>query len=199
MDEGYIKYNCIWIKAAPMPTKELLCINTWRQRLFALGLIGAYKGEIGFGNISIRVRNSPRFIISGTQTGHISSLKNYHYTLVTDFNINENSLVCKGPIKASSESLTHAAIYICNNDIKSVIHIHHSLLWHNLMYKVPTTSPSIQYGTPEMCYEIIRLYNSSMLENKLLVMAGHEDGIISFGRNLKEAGEIILSYLNQDA
>jgi hypothetical protein len=30
-------------------------------------------------------------------------------------------------------------------------------------------------------------------------MAGHKDGIISFGKNLKEAGNIILYYLNQDA
>jgi class II aldolase/adducin N-terminal domain-containing protein len=199
MDEGYIKYNCIWIKAAPIPSKELIGINAWRQKLFSLGLIGAYKGEIGFGNISIRVKNSPQFIISGTQTGHIQSLKNYHYTLVTEFNIKENSLVCKGPIKASSESLTHAAIYTCDNDIKSVIHIHNNKLWNELIYKVPTTSLKIQYGTPEMYYEVIKLYDRTMLEKKILVMAGHEDGIMSFGKNLKEAGSIILHYLNQDA
>jgi ribulose-5-phosphate 4-epimerase/fuculose-1-phosphate aldolase len=198
MDEGYIKYNCMWIKADPISAKELICINAWRQKLFGLGLIGAYKGEIGFGNISIRAKNSSQFIISGTQTGHISSLKNYHYTLVTGFNIKENSLTCKGPIKASSESLTHAAIYACDNDIRSVIHIHDSMLWNELMYKVPTTNPKVQYGTPEMYYEVIKLYDRTMLEKKILVMAGHEDGIISFGKNLKEAGDIILYYLNKD-
>jgi ribulose-5-phosphate 4-epimerase/fuculose-1-phosphate aldolase len=198
MDEGYIKYDCEWIKSAPIPTKELICINAWRQKLFALGLIGAYKGEIGFGNISIRLKDSSQFIISGTQTGHIPSLKNCHYTLVTEFNIKENRLICKGPIKASSESLTHAAIYTCDNDIRSVIHIHNNMLWNKLLYKVPTTNPKVQYGTPEMGYEVIRLCDQTMLE-KILVMAGHKDGIISFGKNLKEAGNIILYYLNQDA
>ena len=111
MDEGYIKYSCIWIKSAPISDKGLIGINIWRQKLFALGLIGSYEDDIGFGNISIRVRNSSQFIISGTQTGHIPFLKNYHYTLVTSFNIEKNSLTCQGPIKASSESLTHAAIY----------------------------------------------------------------------------------------
>jgi ribulose-5-phosphate 4-epimerase/fuculose-1-phosphate aldolase len=197
MDEGYIKYDCIWIKSAPIPTKELVCINAWRQKLFALGLIGAYKGNIGFGNISMRIRNSSKFIISGTQTGHIPYLENYHYTLVTKYNIKENSLTCQGPIRASSESLTHAAIYSCDNDIKSVIHIHHRALWKRIMHTVPTTDPNVQYGTPEMYYEVIKLYNKSMLEKKILVMAGHEDGIISFGKSLTEAGDIILHYLNQ--
>src|SRR5262245_50101692 len=85
MEEGYTKYNCIWIKSAPIPPEDLVCINTWRQKLFELGLIGAYKGQIGFGNISIRVRNSSQFIITGTQTGHIPFLENHHYTLVTSF------------------------------------------------------------------------------------------------------------------
>jgi hypothetical protein len=66
------------------------------------------------------------------------------------------------------------------------------------MYKVPTTNPKVQYGTPEMYYEVIKLYDRTMLEKKILVMAGHEDGIISFGKNLKEAGDIILYYLNKD-
>src|SRR5262249_38625969 len=157
MDEGYIKYKCIWIKSAPLPTKELICINTWRQKLFALGMIGAYEQEIGFGNISIRPRNYPQFIISGTQTGHIPLLNNHHYTLVTEFNIKKNSLTCKGPIKASSESLTHAAIYMYDKDIKSVIHVHHSGLWKNMIYKVPTINQNVQYGTREMYYEVIRL------------------------------------------
>jgi len=48
-----------------------------------------------------------------------------------------------------------------------------------------------------MYYEVIKLYNKNLLEKKILVMAGHEDGIMSFGKSLKEAGDIILYYLNK--
>ena len=198
MEEGYVKYNCKWVNSAPISSEELIFINAWRQKLFKLGLIGAYEGNVGFGNISTRKKNSSQFIISGTQTGHLCSLNNYHYTLVTDFDFKNNSLTCIGPIKASSESLTHAVIYTCNSNINSVIHVHNNILWSELVNKVPTTNINITYGTPEMCYEIIRLYKTTGLEKiKILVMKGHQDGIISFGKNLKEAGDIILYYLNK--
>ena len=35
-----------------------------------------------------------------------------HYVKVSSFNIDDNAVQCSGPLKASSESLTHAAIYL---------------------------------------------------------------------------------------
>ncbi|MFK7905782.1 MAG: class II aldolase/adducin family protein, partial [Chitinophagales bacterium] len=92
-------------------------------------------------------------------------------------------------------SLTHAAIYELNNDYEAVIHIHCKEMWLKLLNKVPTTAADVSYGTPQMAYEIQRLYRETDLaESKIVAMAGHEDGIISFGKNLQEAAQVLFGW-----
>jgi L-ribulose-5-phosphate 4-epimerase len=197
MDEkGVIKFNCTWIKEKPLKFDLIKDLNFWRSKLYDLGLIGLNKEGIGFGNISRRYKPN-QFIISGSATGKYKNLTNMHYTKVTAYDFVKNSLVAVGPIIASSESLTHAAIYKNDPDIKAVIHVHNRANWERLLYKLPTTDIHVEYGTPEMAGEIIRLFKETDLtEKKILVMAGHSEGIVSFGRNLDEAGEILLKNLN---
>lgn len=196
IDEGYIKYQCHWFKDEPISLETLKELNQWRDQCYQLGLIGQYKNGIGFGNLSIRHLNPKQFIISGTQTGGLAHLTEEHYTIVTDYNWRENWLTCRGPIKASSEALTHAAIYEANPNIQGVIHIHHQELWNKLLNKVPTTDVKIAYGTPAMAQEIIRLCQQKDLQQqKILAMAGHEEGIITFGETLTQAGNILLSFV----
>lgn len=195
LDEGYTKYHCNWILAAPLPQTKIKKMNQWREKLFQLGLIGQYENGIGFGNISIREGNSSQFIISGTQTGEMKMLTEQHYTTVIDYDWECNHLTCQGTIQASSESLTHAAIYEANPEIRGIIHVHHLELWQKLMDKVPTTSGEIAYGTPEMAKEIIRLCREAdLLKAQILMMKGHEAGMIAFGKDLDEAGHLLLKY-----
>ncbi|NJK50942.1 class II aldolase/adducin family protein [Candidatus Gracilibacteria bacterium] len=195
-DEGYVKYQCNWLDAPPFSFEAIQELNRWRDKLYHLGLIGQYNNGIGFGNLSIRCQEDRTcFIISGTKTGGLPALNERHYTKVIDYNWEENYVTCLGPIQASSEALTHAAIYEANPRIDVVIHVHHLDLWRNLMDKVPTTAKNIAYGTPEMAREIIRLCREDNLgETQILVMSGHEEGIITFGRNLDEAGNLLLKY-----
>ena len=49
------------------------------------------------------------------------------------------------------------------------------------------------YGTPEMAYEIARLFDTTDLRSReILVMGGHESGIVTFGKNLKDAFEVLM-------
>lgn len=195
IDEGYVKYNCTWISDHPLKSSEIAELNYWRNRLYQLGLIGQYDNGIGFGNVSRRGKLDKEIIISGTNTGGINLLNESHYTTVIDYSWRENRVTCRGPIAASSETLTHAAIYEANPQINAVIHIHHRQLWQNLMYQVPTTGENIAYGTPEMAAEIIRLCQEDRLkEQQILVMSGHEEGIITFGKDLEKAGNLLLTY-----
>lgn len=196
IDEGYIKYQCNWINSPSIKAEEIEELNPWRNKLYQLGLIGQYNNGIGFGNVSIRsLEHEAQFIISGTKTGGLGSLNEQHYTRVIDYNWQQNWLACHGLIQASSEALTHAAVYTANPNINAVIHIHHLQLWQKLMDKVPTTARNIPYGTPQMAKEIIRLCQMGNLqEAKILVMSGHEEGIIAFGSNLDEAGNLLLRY-----
>ena len=195
MDEGYIKFNCNWIKTNLIPEDKAVAINVWRDIMYKQGFIGVYDDGIGFGNISVRCEDQT-FLITGSSTGEFEKLNENHYSLVTNYNLLQNSLTCKGPIKASSESLTHALIYECSPETNAVIHIHNIDMWNNLIHKVPTTKIEATYGTPEMANEIKRLFSESeVAAEKIIVMGGHKEGIISFGSTLEEAGNILLKRL----
>ena len=166
MDEGKVKFNCNWIYSPPIVATELKQLNFWRNQLHRIGLIGVYLNGISFGNISIRDKNSHQFLITGTSTGRLKHLNAKHYTRVVDFDLTQNGLTCLGPIKASSESLTHAAIYQSDSEIKAVVHVHHLNLWQTLINQLPTTAPEVAYGTPEMAYEIFRLFKQEDEKSK---------------------------------
>lgn len=192
MDEGYIKFNCKWLEKESLKTDLLTGLNKWRDTMYRNFLIGMYDNGIGYGNLSIRHNNS-NFIITGSATGGIKQLSENHYTLVTEYNLEKNSLICSGPIKASSESLSHAVIYECSQETNAVIHIHHLEMWKKLLHHIPTTNTDIAFGTPEMAFEIQRLFaETDVNTKKILVMGGHSEGIIAFGKTLKEAGEKLL-------
>jgi hypothetical protein len=61
-------------------------------------------------------------------------------------------------------------------------------LWKALMHKVPTTPGKVEYGTPEMAYAVQRLFDhTDVRKKKIFVMAGHEGGVVAFGRDLRSA------------
>ena len=192
--EGYIKFNCRWTKGRPIPAARLKVINFWRKKLYNLGMIGSDKNGIGFGNISQRIGRTDKFIITGSATGKFKKLNNKHYTRVTGYDFKENSLDCEGPVRASSESLSHAAVYESNKNVNCVIHIHNLKLWKKLKDKVPATSPKAAYGTPAMAKEIKKIFTRPGNDNRgIIVMAGHRDGLIAYGRNADSAGKIIIT------
>ncbi|MEQ8959238.1 MAG: class II aldolase/adducin family protein, partial [Coleofasciculus sp. C2-GNP5-27] len=78
IDEGYVKYQCHWMKAKPLPYEQIAELNQWRDKLYQLNLIGMYENGIGFGNLSIRYTPSGEFIISGTKTGSLPRLTEHH-------------------------------------------------------------------------------------------------------------------------
>lgn len=194
-ETGVIKFNCKLIKEELLNSDLLIELNFWRNKMFDLGLIGVNEEGIGYGNMSTRFSGN-QFIITGSATGRFNKLLNEHYTKVVKYDLEKNSLIAAGRIIASSESLTHAVLYECDQSVNVVIHIHNKDLWLKLLDKIPTTNKSVEYGTPAMAKEMVRLYNESNLKNqKILVMAGHEDGIISFGKDFNEAGNVLLEAL----
>jgi L-ribulose-5-phosphate 4-epimerase len=196
-NEGYIKFKCIIKNKTPVSKNKIIDLNIYRNKLYKLKLIGAYSNKIGYGNISIRDKDK-KFLISGTTTGNYAKLTNKHYSKVVSYKIKLNTLTCSGAIKASSESMTHANIYECNKNIGAVIHIHNNKLWKKHLYKLPTTPKYATFGTPELAYEIKKLYNNSKFKTKkIAILGGHVSGIIVFGKDLEEAYSIILKYFNK--
>ena len=183
MDEGYIKFKCDWIEESLLDEVEINELSRWVSFLKKENLIGVYPDGIGFGNVS--VRHQAGFVITGTQTGGIEILEREHFAFVDKYDLKNNSISCIGMTKASSESMTHAAIYEVAQDCQAVVHVHSKYLWDKYIHKLPTTE-EIPYGTPEMAFELQRLIKENDRLN-VVVMAGHEEGIIAFGASLKEA------------
>ncbi len=105
--------------------------------------------------------------------------------MATDFT--RNWLRYEGRARPSAESLTHAAIYGVAPEVCVVAHAHDRRLWRSLQEQGPATNAAVAYGTPAMAWEVQRLFRETDVgERKIFAMAGHEDGIVAFGRNFEE-------------
>lgn len=191
--EGVIKYQLDFRQTSKV-AESLAELNVWRAILYQLGLIGQnparYQGY-GYGNLSMRrSQKSAQFYISASQTGHLQQLGSEHYTLVEHCDIEQNRVVASGVLSPSSEALTHAMIYQLSDRFNCVMHVHDPGLWHyGLDHEWPKTGKEIEYGTPQMASAVRRLYLSGeFAQQNCLVMAGHEDGVICFGRDEAGAG-----------
>jgi ribulose-5-phosphate 4-epimerase/fuculose-1-phosphate aldolase len=136
--------------------------------------------------------------VTGTQTGHLPRLGPEHYARLTSWDIDANRLESDGPIAPSSESLTHLALYEVDPAIGAVIHVHCAALWEALRDRVPTTAPGVPYGTPAMARAVQSLYRAGPLaRERILVMAGHPDGVITFGVDLDAAGSPLIERIGR--
>lgn len=197
MTEGYIKFNCIWEqKEISIPENIFEDLQLHRSKLYKLELIGIYQDGIGFGNISVKKESD--FIITGSTTGQFVKLEKSHYAQVSNYSFEQNSITCSGLTKASAESLTHAAVYEALPEVGAVVHVHCLWLWEKLLNNYPTTSGEIEYGTPEMALAVKELAATmSQKTEKIIVMGGHREGILAFGKNLEEATSAIINIFNR--
>jgi ribulose-5-phosphate 4-epimerase/fuculose-1-phosphate aldolase len=175
-------------------------LNACRRKLLDLRLIGLDSNGIGFGNLSVRDGATRNFYITGSATGGLPKMSVTDCVRVVGWDFKKNWLRYEGAAIPSSESLTHAAIYESDASTSAVIHCHDSVLWRTLLDRVPTISKAIAYGTPEMAQEIMHLFDvNDVRSRKILVMAGHQDGIVAFGKNLDEAFDVLTRVRNRSS
>ncbi len=70
-----------------------------------------------------------------------------------------------------------------------MIHCHNMKLWTALLKEETTTTPKgVEYGTPEMAYAVRSLFEKTdVRKKKIFAMAGHEGGVVAFGKGLRLA------------
>jgi len=188
----YVKFTYQRARADIAPFDALAELNACRRKLVDQHLLGVYPNGVGFSNVSVRDGRTS-FYITGSATGGLAELTPADCVRVVAYDFARNWLSYEGTAIPSSESLTHAAIYESASITSAVIHCHDSALWAMLLDRVPTTSKAVAYGTGEMAYEIIRLFQISDVRNeKIFVMAGHQAGIVTFGKNREEAFQVLM-------
>lgn len=190
-DEGYIKFT-VAHESAPPPTHPWLHdLMRLRDELVDRKLIGILPDGIGYGNLSARIGDSPRFVITANGTGSEYPIAARHFCEVLSVDIVANTVQCRGPLPASSESMSHAAVYAARPDARVVVHIHDRTLFHLLRRTgTPQTPPSAAFGTPEIALAI-RTLAATLPPVAIFAMAGHEDGLIAFAPDSRAARNIL--------
>lgn len=191
--DGVIQYRLDY-QQGPLPDGvDVALLLTWFRTCRELGLIGREPGRYGgyaYGNIS--QRTDPGFVISGTQTGSLPALTAEDLCWVRACDTATNHLSASGPVKPSSEALTHGEVYSTLPDIRAVIHVHAPALWQAAaVLGLPVTDPSATYGTPAMARAVRELLIAQPTAG-VLSMGGHEDGIIAYGPDMPTAGQLLL-------
>ncbi len=182
-------------------------LTAWREVLARLGLIGQdparYEGA-AYGNVSARIgpfgdapRGQRRFLVTGTQTGGRRSIALDDFCVVERYDLVRNRVESTGLTPPSSESLSHGALYDIAPAARAVLHGHCPEIWRRAQsLGLPVTDPGAAYGTPAMATEVQRLVRESTAHALgIVVMGGHEDGVIAFGRSAGEAGEALVRQL----
>ncbi len=196
--------------------ERLAELDVLRTDLHDVGFVGMYESGIGFGNISLRLKSEPvgepvnesvadsadvngvdsvenkYFIISATATGGARELGRDGYCLVTKSSKEENKVWSMGPLQASSETLTHAAIYEASPQVQYIVHIHHKQLFSALLQEKQSlkTPKNVAYGTVEMALALQDVVKSSPLEG-CVVMQGHDEGIIFYATSIEQIRSLI--------
>jgi L-ribulose-5-phosphate 4-epimerase len=192
-EAGSVKFKCEQVRLEISRFAGFAELNRYRRKLLELGMIGVDASGVGFGNLSIRNGATSRFYITGSATAGIPELTPADCAKVVAYDFERNWLQCEGSTVASSESLTHAAVYESDPTARAVIHCHDIKLWGALLDKAPTTPKRAEYGTPEMAYAVRRLFEATDVEKrKIFVMAAHDGGFVTFGKDLQEAFGILM-------
>lgn len=194
--EGVIQYVLHHEAGCPPDPAVISALEAVRSDLFARGLIGRdprrYDG-LGYGNVSCRAGSG--FVISGTQTGHLPALADNQYVTVSGWDIPCFALRSYGDVKPSSEAMTHAMLYDALPDAGAILHVHAPEAWHRLRLSgFPETPPEAGYGSPAMVSAVAALaIRHGWRDEGVMVMAGHQDGLIAFGADLAGGHRLLMT------
>ena len=200
--EGVIKFQAdLSCKSLSLSQWDIQPLQSWRSILKRLGWLGQDKKGIGYGNISMRLSDNT-YLITGTQTGNIDILTLEHYVRIQKIDIETNKVWAEGLLLPSSECMTHVAVYEVSKSTNFVFHIHDSYMWKH-HHNIAITNPLITYGTPAMFKEVKRVIHSpEYLKKKykgIMILGGHEDGILAWGDTAGEVGNNLLNLLDKTA
>jgi ribulose-5-phosphate 4-epimerase/fuculose-1-phosphate aldolase len=112
--------------------------------------------------------------------------------LVESFSIALNCVHSVGELHASSESMTHGAIYAANTAVKCVIHVHSRTLFDWLLKENwPATPAGVPYGTPAMADAVTQLMAQQSQLPVLFAMTGHQDGVVAYGSDIASVFNLV--------
>jgi L-ribulose-5-phosphate 4-epimerase len=179
--DGVIKYSLHHV-TAPLIEVDSSELKHWFKVCRGYNLLGQdserYDGA-AYGNISQKLDQG--FIITGTQVSGLDEINKEHLCWVTQVDAANNQV--------------YSTLYDADSAIQAIIHVHSPELWAR---DLPSTSPDIAYGTPEMAEAVAELLKDPKVRDLGCIrMGGHEDGILFFSENMTKTGEKVVQIMEK--
>jgi L-fuculose-phosphate aldolase len=135
------------------------------------------------GNLSFRLKpNKNSFIITASHTALKKEMGNFDFCLVTECNLEKNTVKYFGSRVPSSESMMHSEIYRLRPEINAVLHGHSDeILQIAKKLNLPTTAEEAEYGTKSLALGLVDILKN----HNFLILKNH--GFISLGKTISEA------------
>lgn len=192
ISDGVVKYRNQRVAGHVRCSPELDQLNRARTALFDLGLIGVNAQGIGYGNVSVR-SDGNQFVVSGSATGGARVLQLQQYCEVESFTIDDNTVCSRGALDASSEAMTHGAIYAADPRVRCAVHVHSRILFDALLRQdTPRTGADVAYGTPAMARAVSSLVTQQSRLPVIFVMAGHDEGVVAYGADVPSVQNLLV-------
>ncbi|MEK6946064.1 MAG: class II aldolase/adducin family protein [Nanoarchaeota archaeon] len=162
-------------------SKELI---SWFRKFYDAGLAPQY-GSGSSGNLSFRHKKG--LIIKSTKT-YFNTIKADELVYVEKFDFAEKTAYVHGKLEPSTELQMHYLIYQNRKDINAVFHVHdYGIMKFAKKFGIPVTDVT-EAGTEKIGYDALKKLD----DKKFVMMKGH--GVVAVGKNIEEAGKIILKY-----
>jgi len=195
--EGVIKYRNQRLAGEVQSSPELEQLNRARTTLFDLRLIGVNAQGVGYGNVSVRAEGE-QFVVSASATGGARILTVQQFCRVESISVEENTVCSRGALNASSESMTHGAIYAADPRVCCVIHVHNRALFDALLgQNAAHTDAAVAYGTPAMARAVSSLVAQAHRLPAIFAMAGHDEGVVAYGADVPSVQALLIDTFHQ--
>lgn len=195
-NEGYIKFQCKTTSSRHPSRSELDDIILLRDRLYDKEFVGTFPDGVGFGNVSKKT-DSGSIIITGSNTGKHERIQPNHFVYVNSYDIEANQVESSGQVQASSETLTHVAIYEAIDEIKYIAHIHNLKIWEKLLESGKRPVGTSEYGSVELADEVREYCKSLDLLDNIFALPGHKGGVIIHAEEISRINDMLGEYITE--
>jgi hypothetical protein len=187
-----------FVKTEEVAIKECLRVEKTRERLYSLGLIGAYDSGISFGNVSIRYKKKNSYVTTATQTGEFPKLNAKYFSLIKKIDIDKLNITAIGSSKPNLESIIDGVLYRLDENINAVIHIKNEKIVNFLLDTSCLNMGYCSCKANEIIEDILKVYKSiDPMLNNVFIIKGEFDGAVVFGKSLKHAEKTLYRIINE--
>jgi ribulose-5-phosphate 4-epimerase/fuculose-1-phosphate aldolase len=140
-------------------------------------------------SLSFRIEDG--FVITANNV-EPNNLSNDSLVSVINYDVYKNVFYIEGKKEPSIESIMHYLIYNTRDEVNAIFNGHHDLILKNAeKLKLPITNNEQPEGTMELANEVLDI----LRDNDFVVIRNH--GFVSLGRNMKEAGDLVIKVLKK--